>query len=327
MNKRFSVGFLVLFVIFTLTGCQLAREDGGIENSQDKLIGIYASFDHVDLFDFENYINDNLKFSGGELVVEGEDQKYQGRLYATRKDEVKTSSQGDKYTDTVFTFDEVEGVGMFSPTVTDPLDNVSTVISSGGGEGFTDVHVSINNGDNEEGIELEGTLYASFDTLSDAIFINPVYQSEDGRVYLVTGQGFESSDRDVEGSVWSQTETDKVTVNENGKSKEYSSTVKASISAMYPTEKVSILQMDKHSNILKKDEYKPEDVPEEFKPESATDYIIVESAKITAKKQTKIDRTIFTKDDEQMWFFRNKNNKFFIKTYTTILWDLGEEKS
>ncbi len=323
MNKRISVASLTLFVIFTLTGCQLAREDGGAENSQDKLIGVYVSYEHVDLFDIEGYINDNLNFSGGELIVEGDNQKYQGRLYATRKDEVKTASQGEKYTETDFTFDGIEGVGMFSPTLTDPLDNERTYISSCGGEGFTDYHLSINNGDNEEGIELEGTLYVPLNAINDAVYINPVYQSGDGRVYLVSGDGFGASEQnEVDGSFFTQTISDKTTVTENGNSKEYSSTVKVSVSAMNPTEKVTILQMDKDSNIIKKDEYKPEAVPEELKPESVTDYIIVESAKSTYDKQTKIDRTIFTKDDEQLWFFRNEKNKIFVKTYTTVLWDM-----
>lgn len=90
---------------------------------------------------------------------------------------------------------------------------------------------------------------------------------------------------------------------------------------MYPTEKVTILQMDKDSNILKKDEYKPEDVPNELKAESTADYIIVESTKTTYDKQMKIERTIFSKSDQTLWFFCKGDDKVLIKAYTTILWN------
>lgn len=322
MNKRISAVLLTLLVVFTLTGCQLAREDGTAEKGQNKLIGVYVSYDHIDLFDFESYMNDNLKFSGGELKIDGESQKYEGRMYAIRKDEVKTASQGEKYTHTEFIFEEVEGIGMFSPTITDSLNNDLTYISSSGDEGFTDVKSHVKSGDNEDGIELEGTVYISSGAMSDAIYINPVYQSTDGRVYLVAGQGFVATGDNGEGGVYTQTLTDKVTVKENGKSKSYSSSVKVSVATMNPTEKVTILQMDKESNILKKDEYKPEDVPNELKAESAADYIIVESTKTTYDKQTKIERTIFSKNDQELWIFCKGEDKVFIKAYTTILWNL-----
>jgi hypothetical protein len=321
MNKRISAVLLTLLIIFTLTGCQLAREDGTAEKSQDKLIGVYVSYDYIDLFDFESYMNDNLKISGGELKIDGESRKYEGRMYAVQKDEVKTASQGEKYTNTEFVFEEVEGIGMFSPTITDPLNNDLTYISFSGDEGFTDVQTHVIGGNNEDGIELEGTLYISSGAMSKALYINPVYQSADGRVYLVTGQGFVATGDNGEGGVYTQTLTDKVTVKENGKSKSYSSSVKISLATMYPTEKVTILQMDKDSNILKKDEYKPEDVPNELKAESTADYIIVESTKTTYDKQMKIERTIFSKSDQTLWFFCKGDDKVLIKAYTTILWN------
>jgi hypothetical protein len=325
MNKRIRAVLLTLLIVFTLTGCQLAREEGAAEKSQDKLIGVYVSYDYIDLFDFKSYMNDNLKISGGELKIDGESRKYEGRMYAVRKDEVKITSQGEKYTNTEFVFEEVEGTGMFSPTITDPLNNDLTYISSGGDEGFTDVENHVISGDNEDGIELQGTVYISPGAISDVIYINPVYQSADGRVYLVTGQGLAATGDNREGSVYTQTLTDKVTVKENGKSKTYNSSVKVSLVTMYPTEKVTILQMDKDSNILKKDEYKPEDVPKELKAESAADYIILESTKTTYDKESKIERTIFSKSDQTLWFFCKGDDKVLIKAYTTILWNLPTE--
>ena len=320
MNKKILAILLTLTIIFSFSGCQLALPDGATEKGQDRLIGAYLSYEHIDLFDFEGYMNDNLTFAGGEIKIEGDSQKYAGRMYATRKDDVKTASQGEKYTETNFVFDEVEGIGMFSPTITDPLNNDLTYISSSGDEGFCDGKFNVKSGDNEDGLELEGTVYISSGDMSSAVYINPVYQSEDGRVYLVSGQGFSFTGDNNEGGVYTQTITDKVTITENGKSKGYSCSVKVSIATMNPTQKVTIIQMDKDSNILKRTDYKPEEVPMEFLPEGATEYIIVESTKVSFDKSRKTERTLFSKSDDSLWFFKS-GDKVLLKTHTVILWD------
>ena len=320
MSRKLFAVITALLIIFTLSGCQLAHEDEAANNGIDKLIGVYVSYDHVDLFNLEGYINDNLNFSGGEIKIEGETKKYEGRMYATRKDEMRTSSEGEKYTNTQFVFEELPGIGMFAPTVVDPRLEDRTYISAGG-DGFTDTKFHVRSGDNEDGLELSGTLYISSGAMSDAIYINPVYQSEDGKVYLVSGQGFAATGDNGEGGVYSQKLEDKVAINENGKSKSYSSMIEVSIATMNPTIKVSILQMDKDSNVVKKVEYNPDNVPSELKTEFDTEYIIVESKKETFNKELKKERTLFSKSDEALWYFKKSNDKVFVKAYTTILWE------
>lgn len=320
MSRKLFAIIIALLVIFTLSGCQLAREDGAANKGMDRLIGVYVSYDHVDLFDLEDYINDNLNFSGGEIKSEGETKKYEGRMYATQKDEIIASSQGEKYTNTHFVFEELSGIGMFAPTVVDPLLEDRTYISASG-DGFTDTKFHVKSGDNEDGIELSGTLYISSGAMSDAIYINPVYQSEDGKVYLMSGQGFSATSDNGGGGVYSQKLEDKITIKENGKSKSYSSIIEVSIATMNPTINVSILEMDKDSNIVKKSDYNPDNVPGELKTESGTEYIIVESTKEAFNKEIKIERMLFSKNDDMLWFFKKNNDKVFIKAYTTILWE------
>lgn len=317
-NKKIFMLILTLIATFALTGCQLALQNGATGKSQDKLIGVYVSYDYVDLFDFESYMNNNLKFSGGEIKIDGTTQKYEGRMYATRKDKVKTVSQGEKYTETIYVFEETPGIGLFTPTIIDPINPDVICIASGGDEGFSDVKRHVKSGDNEDGLELEGTVYIPSGSMSSAIYINPVYQSADGSIYLISGQGFSATGDNSEGGVYSQTLTDTVTVTENGKIKSFSTSVKVSIATMNPTKTVTIIQMDKDSNLLKKDYYKPEEVPETLFPEKAADYIIVESAKESFDKQPKIERTLFSKGDNSLWFFRNGDGKIFIKSYIAV---------
>lgn len=319
MHKRMSVVLVTLLIFTTLTGCQLAQEDVTAEKSQAKLIGVYVSYDYVDLS--ENYMKDNFKFSSSQLKVNDKRQKDERRMYATRKNEVQTASKINNYTHTIFVFEDLEGIGMFYPTIADPLNNDLTYISLSADEGFTDVKRHVIKNDNEDEVKLEGTVYISSGCMKKPIYINPVYQSADNRVYLVIGQGFIATGDNGEGGVYSKTLNEKITVKENGKSQVYSSTVKVSVATMNPTEKVTILQMDKNSNILNQDEYNPEDVPKELKPQSLANYIIVESTKITHNKQTKIERIIFSKSDQELWFFCKGDNKILIKTYTKILWD------
>ncbi|NMB33530.1 MAG: hypothetical protein GX992_04740 [Clostridium sp.] len=272
MSRKLFAIITALSIIFTLSGCQLAREDGAATKSMDKLIEVYVSYDYVDLFNSEGYNNDNLNFSEGEIKIQGETKKYEGRMYATQKDEVSTSSEGEKHTNTQFVFEELPGIGMFAPTVVDPHLEDRTYISAGG-DGFTDTKFHVKSGDNGEG------------------------------------------------GVYSQKLEDKVTMNENGKSKSYSSTIEVSIATMNPTIQVNILQMDKDSNVVKKAEYNPNNVPSELKTEFGTEYIIVESTKEAFNMELKIERTLFSKSDEALWFFKKSNDKVFVKAYTTILWE------
>lgn len=321
MSRKLLMAIIVSLIMFSLSGCQLAREDGAVNNSMDRLIGVYVSYEYVDLFDLDAYFNDNnLNFSGGEIKIEGETKKYEGRMYATQKDEIRTSSGGEKYTETQFVFEKLSGVSMFAPTIVDPLLE-NRIYTVAGSDGFTDAKFHVKSGDKEDGLELFGTLYISSGSVSDAIYINPVYQSEDGKVYLLSGQGFAATGDSGEGVVYSQKLEDKVTINENGKSKSYSSIIEVSIATMNPTIKVSILQMDKDSNIVKKTEFAPADVPNEFKTEASTEYIIVECLKEAFDGEIKIERMLFSKNDETLWFFKKINDKVFIKAYTTIFWE------
>lgn len=329
MNNRIGVATFALLIIFLFSGCQLAREDGMAEKSADKLIGAFVTYEHIDLFDMEGFLNDNAKVSGGEFVIEGNLQKYNGRLYATRKDTVETTEEGEKYTKTTYEFEGIEGVGLLAPTVFDSSDDENSHVMSGNDDGIANFKINMNYGDYAEGMELEGTVHVSPRAQENHVFINPIYQCKNGEVYLVSaknGYGY-SADKIEDGSLCTQTISDKVTVNNNGKSKEFSTTVKVTVASMSPTVKVAILQMDKDSKMLKREEYKPGEVPKEIKAESATEYIIVESTKNTYDNKTEVGRTLFSKAEGSLWFFRQDENSIHIKTYTTILWNEPREQS
>ena len=82
IRRTFEI-FLAVLIIFSLMGCQLALEDK--EDNTDILIGVFITEEHLDLFDMEGYLNDNINtLSGGGLInIDKNSSQYQGRLYAT----------------------------------------------------------------------------------------------------------------------------------------------------------------------------------------------------------------------------------------------------
>lgn len=296
-NKIVCFVFALLMVV-TSSGCQLAKENLSQEKAQDRLIGVYVTYKYLDLFDMESYLNDNInKFAnGGNIQVSGDTEKYNNRLYATLVQEEVTATGGEKYTVSQYVFENLEGISMFSPTITDPITGDS-YSSSGSSEGIADYKSHYNSGDNEEDIALEGTIFVTSGAMSDAIYINPVYQSEDESVYLQAGQGFSATGDNGEGGVYTQTLTDSTSRTENKTTTTYSTSIKLSIATMNPTEKVAIYQMDGENNIISKNEYIPKNVPQEIMPEKSCEYFIVESLKKAFNDERQVDRQLFSKSD------------------------------
>ena len=190
MSRKLFAIMTALVVIGFLSGCQLAHESTAVNEGRDKLIGVYISYDYVDLFDVESYINDNARFSDGEIKIKGETSQYNGRMYANVKEEIRTSSDGESYTNIQYNFEDIEGIGMYAPTIEDPNEEDMAYISSQCDDGISDMKSNIASSDNEEKLELSCTVYIPSGAMSDAIYVNLVYPREDGSVFLLSGHGF-----------------------------------------------------------------------------------------------------------------------------------------
>lgn len=296
MKNKICCIVLALLITIAFSGCQLAREDLLPSKENNRLIGVFVSYDYIDLFDMESYLNDNInKFSnGGNIQINDVNDKYNNRLYAKLVEKEMTATGGEKYTNSEYIFDGLDGITMFSPRITDPITG-NSYISSGASNGISDMKSNYKSTDNEEKIELEGTIYLSSGAMSSGIYINPVYQSEDGKVYLKSGHGFMTSGDNGEGGVYSQTITDSSTKTEGKKSTTYSTQIKLSVATMNPTEKVLIYQMDNKNNIITKDEYVPDNIIREITPDNSCEYLIVENHKISFNGEKQVERQIFSK--------------------------------
>ncbi|MDR1619863.1 MAG: hypothetical protein LBS18_04280 [Clostridiales bacterium] len=320
MKHKMMIAMCCILLLYALTGCQLALENAGTDTYEDRLAGIFVTTQHLDLFDMEGYLNDSLKgFQGGNIIVDGDIQKYQGRLYAALRTRTLTNEETgetSKIEDYAFPVDgiscfvatvpAIEGRGGYRTSISDPA------ISNG----RMDIHV----GDETNSTTLEGTIYVSPTGRDITYYLNPVYQSADGNVYVTTGQGISASGMASEGAFMSQTMDAATTVTENGKTKAESISIKLSISVMFPPEKTVILQMDTDSNLISRTEYAPGAMPEVFTPELDTTCFIVETYKRDDTGSLKISREIYDRDDENTETFFARADGICVKHWTQIKW-------
>lgn len=154
----------------------------------------------------------------------------------------------------------------------------------------------------KEGVSIEGTLYFASKSV-DVIHAYSVYQSKDGRVYLVRIAG-----RGVNGEVserigFSQTYKDEhmLTINENQSNHSQVGDgveVIVNIGIKYIPQKVKFIQINTEHVQISREEYEAQDLPEEVSIGPNTAYLVVESNVNTPDGEV-VRREIFDREDEQ----------------------------
>lgn len=318
-HKRTAAAALALTLMFSLSACRLAREDGGENKSEDRLIGVFVTPEYLDLFDFEAYMNDNIGsiMDGGEISADG--KRYQGRLYATLKPQTLTNLETGETTEMrEYVFEDVAGVPYYAATVPATAEEDSYTSSSSDGA-VSDGHTGLHYGDDEDKITLEGTIYL-LPRQDASYYVNPVYQSADGSVYAVTGSGYMMSGVQSEGSVFTQTIEATTAITENGKSKKQSSSIKVSLAVMFIPEEIVLLQMDDDSAMLAREAYTPGTLPDKLRPEANTAYILVETRKRDSEGKVQVTRTVCDRNDESMESFYARADGVCVKQWTALEW-------
>ena len=314
--KRSLSALLAVIVALSLYGCQLAREDADGSAGKDRLIGVFVTREYLDLFDMDGYLNDNLQnLSGGEISLDGSSEQYQGRLYAALQDRTLTSDTGEESTTQEYVFPGVEGISYFAARIPATEESESYITTSSD-EAVSDGLLSMNYSDTEDKITLDGTIYLANLSGNYSCYINPVYQSEDGSVYAVSGDGMEMCG----GAGMSQTLEEKTAVTENGVSKTVISSIKISIETLCPPEKIVILQMDKNSEIVSRQEYTPGELPEMLKTETVTVYILEETYSHDASGGEVVTRKLYSPQDDILSAFYARADGVCVRQWTSLEW-------
>lgn len=321
--KRILSAWFALFLVISLSGCiQLAKEDAGGNAKQDLLIGIFITQEHLDLFDTESYLNDYLsgKVTKDPVIIDTTNNKYQGRLYAALTERILTDEvTGRPFHIREFVFEDIKGIPFFSARIPEGLNDPGFT-STGSDRAISDGHSALHYGDDEESTSLEGTLYIPAENQDIIHYINPVYQSADGSVYAVSGNGHMIGGISSEGTVYTQTLEENVTTVENGHEKRISLSVKISLSIIIPPEKINLSYMSKDHTMLLWEEYAPGQLPNSLVPEADTEYIIVETIKKDDQGRQKTTRTLVDKNNNNFETFFLRDDGYCVKQWTQLEW-------
>jgi len=308
MTRKMAI-VLILTLLISLGGCRLARGEQLQETGYDmtdKLIGVFITEEHLNLFDMEAYLNDNLnKIMAGKELSPAEQEKYEGRIYATPEGYLENGNPNG-----TFIFEGVEGYAFFVPEVEAEgyRSSVSNCDSC-----FAGLHLSTHVKDNNIREETrESTIYVVDDRGENLFFMNPVYQDENGYVYLMAGTGV--SAQDLTGAM-SQTITSEFKTSVDGVDTTERYTVKINYQAVPHPKQIVVLQMSGDSAVLHRAEYAPGQLPEQIDPVTGAEYIIVETV-----NERGVTREIVSGETRWMHTYDPQENGICEQQQTEVLW-------
>ncbi len=288
-----------------MTGCQLANSDAGEVKTKDQLIGVYITQDYVDLLDMEGYFEDH-----GDDFINGKDveisDKYSGKIYAT----AKVTEEGNFET-TEYNFEGIEGIALFTSTIypTGTTDSYKLLKSD----------PEVTNRKSTYGSEtiLEGTLYVDAALDSIIFYINPVYETSDGQVYLMTGNGIASTGG-VGGNM-SATMTENISETINGVTQNKVFNIIVHIDSRNATEKLIIKQMNDSDEVVEITTLTKGRVPKNITKNPKTTYIILEDYCYNFEGVYETKRKIIEKDEASIECFFMGNKGVAVAEYITLL--------
>ncbi len=304
--KKWLLCVLSLVSTVSLCGCSLAVAGAGTDGGGDRLIGAFITADYLDLFPAE---------TRGDIR---EDFRQEWRLYASID-----KSRRKRPEDWKIVFEGTEGLKMLQPVWTD--ENGEKFTASDCSEGICNLDMKTEISDDKEENSISGTIYFLPGKADEdiAYHANPVYQTEDGKVYAIPGEGFSTSGESDEGEHFSTTLSEETTAADKGKKKTEKGNVTVRYSIMHKPVKITVYQMDESHQILEKTDFNPGQVPEELTAKHGTEYILVETEKEMLSGKKTVSREIYTHDSEEdlsIETFYALDNGIVAKQTTGIKW-------
>ena len=282
----------LILAICMLAGCQLASVEKKEDPYQDKLVGVFVTFEPMELgFDIEGWIEDNGITDGAEISME-ESLQYQEKLPVTLSDEG-------------WIVPGHEGISVGRYWNGEYWTGFS-------GEGICEMNSNIAAGDDGDNIKVEGTVYFPADA-EVMLCTNPVYQTPEGEFYVVQGQSFHSN---VGTGSMSQSVRDEKTWTENGTSHTFCAEFKTTVQGVALAEKVVLVWMTADHAEVSRAEYDPNALPESVVPAEGAAYLIVEE--IAGEN---ITRTIYQPEDEQITVYYQGEQPWCLPNMAQINWE------
>ncbi|MBP3702084.1 MAG: hypothetical protein J6I64_09350, partial [Lachnospiraceae bacterium] len=172
---------LLLLLMLTFTGCQLAQEDGAEDmaanmvanmvGTSDRLAGVLITTDYLDLFDFEAYLTENMDDPDGGQINAEDSQKYNGRIYVVLETKTSTDTEsGRTITTQEYVFPTIEGIEYFAYQITTDTGDIYTTSTMG--QGLSDSKMHIHSTDHGDFVTLDAVLYVTAQKKSMCYYFN-----------------------------------------------------------------------------------------------------------------------------------------------------------
>lgn len=212
-----------------------------------------------------------------------------------------------EYIDGEYVFNGVDGMQCFFTN----KDNMDNAIVSHVDAAFTDksskLHVI---DDDRQNVELRAKLYlgTSFDEM---LFQNPVYQTESGEVYAISGQGVDYSGGEGIGGSFSLSES--VKRYEDGKMMSYGTSVNIDVEVIAVPEKIIVSQFDAEGKLISSKSFAPGELPDGM--ESSAAYIVVGTVSQSGTKYA-----VFQPDDNSISALYCRADGVCVKQSCAVSW-------
>ena len=282
----------LILAVCMLVGCQLASEEKTEDPYQDKLVGVFVTFEPMELgFDIEGWIKDNGITDGAEISME-ESLQYQEKLPVTLSDEG-------------WIVPGHEGISVGRYWNGEYWTGFS-------GEGICEMNSNIAAGDDGDNIKVEGTVYFPADA-EVMLCTNPVYQTPEGEFYVVQGQSFHSN---VGTGSMSQSVRDEKTWTQDGTAYTFCAEFKTTVQGVALAEKVVLVWMTADHAEVSRAEYDPDALPESVTPAEGAAYLIVEE--IAGEN---ITRKLYQPEDEHITVYYQGEQPWCLPDMAQINWE------
>lgn len=219
---------------------------------------------------------------------------------------------GETIPEAEYQFPGIDGIRFYSSKFNDGSERHNSLSAD---EGIADIHQEFNITDNGENTSLHGTVYLIPNGSPQTLYLNPVYQTSNGDVFVVSGDGNYFDLDNNPGVTWSQKIAETRTETAGDVTSSYSSEVEVTVCPMDVPTCISVLQFNEKNELLKKTDYAPDQLPEYFDALRDASYVIVETA--TSKG---INRELFGREDAYAYAFHGKDNELCVKQEFEIRW-------
>lgn len=311
MNKKAIIMCLLFVLLLNLCGCQLAKPEDGDSSKADRLVGVFITTEYLDLLDAEVALEEYLKNNAGNIsdgeTITFDTNNQHNRVYATFVEEPYQDDDGEYHYSNNYEFVGLDGIALATYQIQNGEESYYT---SSVGDGICDVHMKT--GGEDQGIN--GTIWMAKNSGELIYYMNPIYQTTDGRVYLVPGSGLHISS-DVGGRA-SQKIEEKVTATENGEAYSYTFSAEVFIDFADPAETVTILQMNKQDEEVKRETFLADNLPKQFVPGDNTAYLIVIS-----ESSNGVHRQINQPNEDKIEVFVQFGEQICMKDYIFVEWE------